>query len=307
MTWFRLLAAAAAALACAAPAEARTWKQVFPLHGLKTSTIGSEGVTVTVAAPPPCPGACEVGDDEFAAKYADATITVAFPGAAPFTVPKDEYRSTPYGISVGIGRMAPGDATPTVLIGGYSGGAHCCATLQAVSLVDGRPIVTALPMKDGEPLARFPRDLDGDGTLDLEWSDDSLLYAFASHAGSWSIPRIYHLERGQPVDVSHDPGFAPIYRRLGTEALATCRKGEGEPNGACAAYAYLSALQGAPEEGIRTAASLARPSDWYPTDCTVALVDDMCPEGKERTFAGFEDALRWIMREHGYLPPGEQR
>lgn len=302
MTLFRLLAVAAAVtLACSAPAQGRTWKTVFPLQQLRTSVVASEGVIVTVTAPLPCRDACEVSDDEFAAHYADATITVAFPGIAPFTVPADEHRQTPYGISVGIGRMASGDAAPTVLIGGYSGGAHCCATLQVVSLVDGQPLVAALPMRDGEPLARFPRDLDHDGTRDLEWTDDSLLYAFASHAGSWSVPRIYRLARGEPIDVSHAPRFAPVYRKLGEQALAACRKGDGEPNGACAAYAYVRALQGDPEDGIRTAASLARPSEWYPTDCTVALVDYACPPGRQRQFAGFEDALRWIMREHGYL------
>ncbi len=55
-------------------------------------------------------------------------------------------------------------------------------------------------------------------------------------------------------------------------------------------------------EGIGTAVSLAPEPVWYPYDCLVDYVDDMCPEGQERQFAGFEDALRWIMRENGYLP-----
>ena len=62
------------------------------------------------------------------------------------------------------------------------------------------------------------------------------------------------------------------------------------------------AIQGKAEEGIRTAVGLAREPVWYPIDCTVEWVDDQCPDGKLREFAGFEDALRWIMRENGYLP-----
>ena len=62
------------------------------------------------------------------------------------------------------------------------------------------------------------------------------------------------------------------------------------------------ALQGQAEDGIRTAVERAGEPLWYPFDCTVDLVDDACPEGNERAFAGFEDALRWMMRQHGYLP-----
>ena len=302
MTPFRLLAAAAATLVCATPVEAKTWKQVYPLQQQKTFTIASEGVTVTVTPPPPYPDDEEVSNEEFQATYEDSAITVSFPGMAPFAVPTDRYRSSPYGIAIGIGRMARGDETPTVLIGGYSGGAHCCATLQVVSLVDGQPVSTIVPMKDGEPVDRFPRDVDGDGTIDLEWMDDSLRYAFSSGAASWSVPRIYNLRRGQLVDVSRAPGFARIYRKLAAETLEECRKSKSERNGACAAYAYVRAIQGQAEDGIRTAAGFAGPSDWYPYDCTVDYVDDRCPEGKEREFESFEDALRWIMRKNGYLP-----
>ena len=301
MTLFRLLAAAAAALACAAPAQAQTWKQVFPLQGLTTSTVASEGVTVVVAAPPPCPGECDVSDEEFAATYADATITVTFPGAAPFLVPRDQYRSTPYGISVGIGRMAPGDAAPTVLLGGYSGGPHCCDTLQVVSLVDGTPAAVILPMIDGEPDDAFPIDLDGDGVRDIRREDGSLLYTFSSYASSWPVPRYYNVRNGQPVDVSKQPGFARHYRRFARRALRECRAGEIDNAGACAAYAYAMAQQGQAEDGIRTAVSLAREPVWYPTDCLVDYVDGECPGEQWRQFTGFEDALRWIMRENGYL------
>jgi hypothetical protein len=300
MTLFRLFCAAAAALASATPAAAQSWKQVFPLQTRNTLVIQRDGASVFVTPPPATADDEELSEAEEAAR-ADAKIVVRFGTLPPYEVPPDEYRSTVYGISAGVGRMAPGDAAATVLIGGYSGGAHCCATLQAVSLVDGRPVLATLPNRDGAPPDEFPRDLDGDGTRDLEWTDDSLLYAFASHAGSWSIPRIYHFERGQPVDVSRNPGFAPIYRKLAEEALAACRAGEGEPNGACAAYAYARAILGDAEEGIRTAASLAQLSDWYPTDCLVAPVDFACPAGQQRQFAGFEDALRWIMRKNGYL------
>src|SRR6187551_1967237 len=113
MTRSRLLAAAAAVLACTSPAQAKTWKEVYPLQVQNTSTIIGEGVTVTVAPPPPDPDD-GVSAEEFPASYGDSAITVAFPGMAPFEVPRDRVRSSPFGISVGIGRIAPGDAAPTV-------------------------------------------------------------------------------------------------------------------------------------------------------------------------------------------------
>ena len=306
MTMFRLLAMlpVIGSLGLAAPLQARTWKQVNPLQEQRTFTIASEGVEVIVTPPPPYPEDEDVSDEEFQATYEDAAITVTFPGLPPYAVPADLYSSSAYGVSVGIGRMAKGDAASTVLVGGYSGGMHCCATLRVVSVVDGQPVSATLPMKDGAPLDRFPRDIDRDGTIDLEWMDDSLRYAFTSGAASWSVPRIYNMRRGEPVDVSREPGFARIYRRFAAETLEECREVEAGRNGACAAYAYARALQGDPESGIRTAVSLAEASDWYPFDCTVDYVDDICPEGKERQFADFEDALRWIMRKNGYLPGG---
>jgi hypothetical protein len=298
----RSLAALTLAAALAVPAAAQTWEQVYPLQAQKTFTLTGEGVTVTITPPPPYPDDEEVSDEEFQASYEDATITVTYPGMAAYAVPTDTYRSSPYGISVGIGRMAEADAAPTVLIGGYSGGAHCCATLQAVSLVDGRPVSVILPMKDGEPVGEFPEDIDRDGVRDFEWIDNSLLYAFTSYAGSRPVPRIYNLQRGELADVSREPRYGGIFRQFADEALAECRAQDSENAGPCAAYAYAMAVQGEAEDGIRAAVSLAEEPSWYPIDCLVEWVDDQCPEGKERTFAGFEDALRWIMRENGYLP-----
>src|SRR5205085_11356320 len=108
---------------------------------------------------------------------------------------------------------------------------------------------------------------------------------------------------GKPVDVTRQPGFAKIVREFAAERLEWCRKREPGRNGSCAAYAYAMAMQGQADEGISTAVSLAENSDWVPEDCLVPRdQDDLCPDGKERQFAGFEDALRWSMRRNGYMP-----
>jgi hypothetical protein len=292
----RVAAIAIATLGWVAPTAAETWREVTAsdVYAPRQTpvTVSDDGVTVTVTPGPP--------DDD-----SDATIVVEFPGFAPYRVPTDEYRTSIYGISVGIGRMARDDATPTVLLGGYSGGAHCCATLQIVSLVDGRAITETLPMTDSDRMKRFPRDIDGDGAVDIRWSDDSLQYQFASHAGSWNVPRIYNMAGGKALDVSRQPGFAGIFQDFAQKTLESCRKNDTPENGDCAAYAYAMAVLGQAEEGIGTAASLARPPGFLglPEDCSVEYDENyQCPEGKEITFHSFEPALRWLMRKHGYLP-----
>ena len=95
------------------------------------------------------------------------------------------------------------------------------------------------------------------------------------------------------------PRYAPLFRDFAARTLGHCRKpDELERNGACAAYAGAMARLGTQEEGIRIAVAYAAESDWFPDDCLVPSLDNACPEGKERKFAGFEAALRWFLKEH---------
>jgi hypothetical protein len=283
-----------AAIICvvASPAQSTTWQEFHPDSHPKTFTVRQDDVRVRLVMP-------WSGSDE-----ADAKITVAFGKAKPVALGRDSMRIADYGIGVGIVKLNPRDTRPTVLISGFSGGAHCCATLQVVSLVNGKPVIAKLHPRDGDIVHELPTDIDGDGTLDIRWADDSLLYEFASHAGSRSVPRIINIRNGRAIDVSREPRFAKIYRDFAQKTLKGCRNhADIDRNGSCAAYAYGMAVLGKPEEGIRLATALAGASDWLPKRCTVRTANGICPKGKERTFSGFESALRWIMEEHGYLLP----
>src|SRR5690349_5887661 len=132
-------------LMLAVPAGARTWQEVRPIPAQRTLTVADEGVTVLLT-PQPYPE----GEDPPGDGYEDVVVEVQFPGLPPYRVPRDEARESIYGVSVGIGRLAKDDPAPVVMLGGYSGGAHCCSTLQVVSVVDGRPVTTSLPLMDGE-------------------------------------------------------------------------------------------------------------------------------------------------------------
>lgn len=276
----------------AIPAHAETWQELRPASHPRTFTVRQGDIKVTLAMP-------WSGSDE-----ADAKITVAFGNAKPVALGRDSMRVADYGIGVGIVKLNPRDAHPTVLIAGFSGGAHCCATLQLVSLVNGKPVIATLHPRDGDIVHELPTDIDGDGTLDIRWTDGSLLYEFASYAESWNVPRIIDIKHGRAVDVSHEPRFAKIYRDFTAETLKSCRSRQPGRNGACAAYAYGMALLGKPEEGIRTATTYAADlNSWLPVKgCRIDPGDADCPKADELTFTGFEPALRWMMARHGYLP-----
>jgi hypothetical protein len=87
--------------------------------------------------------------------------------------PPREGREDSYGPRVGIGKLAWGDGRPSVIVEGHTGGAHCHAIFQLVTVVDGA--IRALPLDwvDGDFDTHFPRDIDGDGVVDIQRTDDS--------------------------------------------------------------------------------------------------------------------------------------
>jgi hypothetical protein len=292
---FRLLAIALLALLAlsALPARAQVWRKVEQPFKQDVVIVESDGATVRVER-----HWQGKGDD----RQPVLAVVVKLPGLAPYRLAAGEAREDAYGLRIGIGRLARNDPRPSVIVEGYTGGAHCCTTFQLVTTVDGAPRTLPLDWKDGDFDEHFPRDLDGDGIVDIRRTDDAFLYAFTSYAASWNLPVYYNLRGGRLVDVTREPRFAPLFRDFAARTLAHCRdKSDPGRNGACAAYAGAMARLGRAEEGIRTAVTYAAVSDWYPDDCLVPLVEDACPAGKERKFASFKEALRWFLKQHGYI------
>lgn len=287
------LAFAFAAVALARPASAETWRTVNPLVEQKPVTLRANGVSVLLE---PQSRIETVDGETFEIGTVRATVT--FADAAPFEVPVDEAIVPTHGLWVGLGKLDRRDADPVVILTGYTGGMHCCVTFQLVTRQQDGPRALGLPMMDGNPDTGFPRDIDGDGVADIRRADDSFLYAFTSYAGSWVPPRLWNLRNGALVDVSGEPRFAKFWQREARKVGKHCRKGQV---GACAAYAAAMARLGRAEEGIAAALTHAPTADWLPEPCTVALVNDECPEGKARVFDGFGPALRWLLSEQGYL------
>jgi hypothetical protein len=256
------------------------------------TTISADGVEVTLQPN----------------KDSDDQITVAaairIPGFQSIIVNEENATSAYYTRWVGIGKLAANDPAPSVLLQGFSGGAHCCATLQVITPSAGRLKVLTFDAIDGEGDTSFPSDLDGDGTVDFVRQDDSFRYQFASGAGSYSPPVVLNVYKGQLVDVSMEPAYRAVWDKFAVQTLAACAdRSNDDRNGACAAYVAASARLGKFEAALVEADKLANqmPGIELPTDCTVDLVEYACPAGKEVKFYTFRSALVWFLQKNGYI------
>ncbi len=102
-----------------------------------------------------------------------------------------------------------GDRIAEVIVGTFSGGAHCCKNYTIYSWQQGRFHKTATGSIDGVPSidASFA-DIDGDGKVEYVEKDNRFNYAFSSYAGSYPPDRVFQLRRGQLVEATRNyPDF----------------------------------------------------------------------------------------------------
>jgi hypothetical protein len=231
-----------------------------------------------------------------------ASVTVRAPGFVPVTVSEADPASIAFERVILAGKLQAGDPAPSVFIAGYSGGAHCCATLRVVTPFAGALRVLDFDAIDGEPSADFPQDLDGDGRADIVRQDDAFRYAFSSGAGSFSPPVILNIVDGQVRDVSAAPGFRPVWQAFAEETGTACfDAANSDRNGACIAYVAAGARLGDYPRTLARAAAAAAPGGQLGEGCRVAMTDGECPAGQEIRFPDFAAAAAWFLRAHGYI------
>ncbi len=186
----------------------------------------------------------------------------------------------------------------------FTGGAHCCNEVQA-AVIGSRGIrIVRIGIFDGGPTDVFPRDLDGDGTVDFVQQDDTFLYTFSSYAGSMAPPKILNVVGGRAVDVSARPGFRPLFRRAMNRARPNCEQGDSERNGACAGYVAAAARAGQFEAAWAVMLrSYDRDSGWdLPPGCRVRVdARGECPGGAVIRYTSYPDALRAFLVLQGYI------
>ena len=209
--------------------------------------------------------------------------------------------------SLGIGKLDPANPGDQVIFTTYSGGAHCCSTINVLELTNGkweniadRNGTNIFGDVDGEPLLEFPVDVDGDGVPDIVLRDDSFLYQFDAYAFSWAPPRIFEIRNGEIQDVTTESRYLPVFEADMEEARASCLQ---HSNGGCAGFIADAARSGHFDEAWTVMLpNYDSKSDWGLTSCDTAYSPaGTCPAGHELHFPDFPSALRSFLAEHAYL------
>jgi len=199
----------------------------------------------------------------------------------------------------GVGRFDPHNKSSQVIFTTYSGGEHCCTKITVLELMNGKWTKINLGSWDGDPVAEFPTDVDGDGVRDIVLRDDRFDYAFAPYSESFKPPRIFNIRRARAVDIGHSARYDALYEEDMNKALSGCMK---HKNSACATFVADANRLGRGNWGWRRMlANYKRSTDWdFPTKCNVPVVRDACPAGHSEQFREFPDALEWFLAENGY-------
>lgn len=196
----------------------------------------SGGVSVHVEALP-CPTR-PVGDSKcaFEGYNNQAQVTVRAPVIAPVSVDTDPQGSY---ARIAVVRFGRDDPRPGLIIESQSGGSGGDLTAQV--MVPDRAGYRILPIQrpDGGRLqgeiADRPRDVSGDGKINLILQDAGFDSAFGCNACTPRPPRIFTVRDGRVVDESRDPALRPIFVADMARLRPICLSRRADRNGACAA------------------------------------------------------------------------
>lgn len=200
---------------------------------------------------------------------------------------------------IGVGKIdAHGDGDQVLFLT-YSGGAHCCTEVTLIERTRGGWRKKDLGTWDGKPLSAFPTDVDGDGVVDLVFSDQRFAYRFTDYADSFMPPRIFNVVGGKTAEVSNDARFAHFYETDFDKAKTGCL---AHNNGACAAYVAIGARLGRRDEAwADLLQAYDQSSTWtLPSACSGPLQKNTCPLSEVIAFKTFPAALAWFLVDAGY-------
>jgi hypothetical protein len=192
----------------------------------------------------------------------------------------------------------------------FTGGAHCCNTIQLAGFSNGRLKSLNLGSWDGDQID-IPTDRSGDGIADFVFNDNRYLYAFSSYASSYSPPQILNVINGKTVDVSGMADFRQLNVETMNSAGAQCVSGTtgDNRNGACPAYVATAARIGQLEQAWSRMINAydAQAATDLPTGCATEDAAE-CPTDQLITFKSYPEALLYFLKENGYvakswLPP----
>lgn len=191
---------------------------------------------------------------------------------------------------------------PQLLVRTFTYGAHCCFEYRLVERRADRWLVRDLGQYDAAGMPD-PRDVDGDGSLELLGGDQRFLYAFNAYAFSGVAPQIQEVVDGELVDVSADPRYRPAYEADEPEARRACA--ENRDPGVCIPYAATMARLGRLAEAwpLVEAADPSAKGEDATTDCWGART--YCDGDRKVRVKSFRQKVELALTDMGYLPRRE--
>jgi hypothetical protein len=210
--------------------------------------------------------------------------------------------------SISIWQLDPTAVVPQIVLSYYTGGAHCCMVFKVATVDEGEKWhVVDAGYHDGDVGYRFI-DVTHDGGTELIGVDDSFLYKFASHAGSYVPTKVSTIKSGQLVDVTKDAKFHPfLVRELRRMEDSAKQSPISEINGFLAGWVAQKALVG--EVGEAWSRMLASYDRRARDGLELCRVEErvwikspfpQCPQGQQYTVI-FPEALAVFLVQHGYL------
>jgi hypothetical protein len=202
----------------------------------------------------------------------------------------------------GVGKLDAQSLTQQIIFTSYTGGLHCCTQITVLQLFEGKWREINLGQWDGDPLAKFPSDVDRDGAADFVLKDDRFDYAFAPYTEGHKPPRIFNIEGAKVVEVGAQSRYNTVYEADMNNAQAGCLK---HKNASCAAFVANASRLGRHDWAWTIMlANYQKSTDWnFPTKCKVPLAAGVCPPGRSEQFREFPEALGWFLTDTGYTRP----
>jgi hypothetical protein len=180
-----------------------------PGTSVTTTSLGSVTATLSGTTVAGIGGQPGLKDAELSVSRADgghfsesvsppATATLVFPvSIAPVPTDATTTPQTGYPGAVCLARF-PGEALPTVLLGLFTGGAHCCFVTRAIAL-SSSGLAPAVDEALGNPHASLSPD--GEHAV-LVTADNAFAYAFSSYAASGLPVKVLQFRGGMFIDVT---------------------------------------------------------------------------------------------------------
>jgi len=319
-----------ALLATSVPARSATLHPLVPIAqaemGSNThAALSAQGVVATldVRRTSRCnvPVVWADADTSPASPCSMAFLTLSQPGnthSHPASFPLTPYGTEDDGMAqlkMSLRHLDASSPFPQVMVSAYTGGAHCCSLTSIFDLSpDGssgrswQHLELGAMDGDGEPDVV---DIAGNGQQEILTSDQSFLYAFASHAGSEAPVVIARYHDGVLENVTRDPAYRDyLAKDLADRRRNWIKSGRFEPNGFLAYEVATMANMDQFEKGWRDMlahAQSTKESGFGLSACdlkpTAEKQNGYACSVKEKELLPFPQALSLFLVRAGYVTP----